>query len=89
MEVEKGGLQLTSVKLSEDRRRIVARFYHPRAEKTQVQLRLALSVDRVVRMNLHEDVLETLPLNDGRVILEAGPCEIVTLGFDGPFSPIV
>lgn len=86
--LEEGGLQLSSFKLSEDGSRIVARFYNPRAISVQARLALALPVDSAVRMNMHEDVLAALPVTDGRLAFEAGPCEIVTLGFDGVFSPL-
>lgn len=86
--LEEGGLQLSSFKLSEDGSRIVARFYNPRATAVQARLALSLPIDGAVRMNMHEDVLAALPVTDGRLDFEAGPCEIVTLGFNGVFSPL-
>ena len=66
----------------------MVRFYNPRTTSVQARLALALPVDGAVRMNMHEDVLAALPITDGRLTFEAGPCEIVTLGFDGVFSPL-
>lgn len=89
LQITAGGLELSSFKLSEDRSRIIARFYNPRREAVDAKINLNLPVNQVVRMNLQEEVLSSLPVKNGVISFSADAGKIVTIGFDGIFSPLM
>ena len=79
--LETGGpeLALGSLKMAEDGRGMVLRFYEPHGSRGECTLRFASRPESVERTNLLEEPGELLEVDEGTVRLAVRPFEVVTL----------
>jgi alpha-mannosidase len=77
--VEGVELALGSLKRAEDGRGVILRLYEPHGARGPATLRFAFSVGRVERVDLLEETEETVEMQDGEVLLDVRPFELLTL----------
>lgn len=85
-EVDRPGVIIEAVKVSEDGRSMIVRFYEAFGARGEVGLKTTLPVESVQRANLLEESQGDLPLTDGSVRVNLRPFEIVTLRYEFPSS---
>ncbi len=79
----KDAFKLTCVKLSEDQKGLILRFYNTTEHEAMGKLKLWDEVNSVWKTNLNEDILTELTFRDGSIKVSARPKEIVTLKLMG------
>jgi alpha-mannosidase len=72
-------LALGSLKRTEDGRGVILRLYEPHGARGSATLRFAFGVGRVERVNLLEEPEGTVEVQDGEVLLDVRPFEVLTL----------
>ena len=80
MEIESGLLQLTALKLSEEKdKTLVVRFYNPSEEEVDTCIKFFAQPLRVDIVNMEEKPIESLPIDNRKVRLKVGTKKIITL----------
>jgi alpha-mannosidase len=77
--VDRSELVIDTVKPTEDGKGVVVRLYESTGRRGQATLHIDLPLTHVVKTNILEDELETLPSEQGRVMLTYQPFEIICL----------
>jgi alpha-mannosidase len=70
---------LGGLKRAEDGRGVILRLYEPHGARGPATLRFTFSVGRVERVNLLEEPKGTVEMQDGEVLLDVRPFEVLTL----------
>ncbi len=81
-ETGSAGVMIETIKRSEDGSSLIVRLYEARGARGPVCFHTTLPVRSISRADLLENPIEQLELNNGRVMLNITPFEIITLRLD-------
>ncbi len=79
IKIEPDSLLATAVKAAERSDSIIVRFFNTTEQPVSSGSLWVAGVKRAYRVNLNEERLNELPLADGKIALNAGPKEIITV----------
>lgn len=80
MEVLEGSLRLTSVKRSENRQMMLARFVNDSGHTEKAVIRIQTDEENAYILTAQEKILSGILITGGNITLTAKPYEIITLG---------